>query len=185
MNWESTERGTLTQSGDGFATEMNDIVKSDESKILDFIPISIITIEDLMGKKLSRPLLCLLDSGASHTWIRQGVLPSGIKGKKETKTISQTLAGTLSGTQVLQVTAMRLPEFFRTRKIGPLQVRLFEANCRYDMVLGRDILNQLGILFNFKEKKISWDDCHVPMRQYPSNEEDPATRIYQDINVSP
>ena len=54
-------------------------------------------------KKLLKPLLCLLDSGSSHTWLNSKQLPPGIHGKKDDKISSQTLAGALEGVHVVNV----------------------------------------------------------------------------------
>ena len=84
------------------------------------------------------------------------------------------------------------PEFFETRKVGKMTARLFAAECQYDAIIGRDILNELGLILDFKTQKISWDYCHVPMRPFPSTETKktvpgqrpeptPAERLHLDI----
>ena len=34
---------------------------------------------------------------------------------------------------------------------------------KYDVILGRDILTQLGIVVNFREQLLQWDDLEIPM----------------------
>jgi predicted aspartyl protease len=34
----------------------------------------------------------------------------------------------------------------------------------YDMIVGRDILKELGILFNFKDETIKWVEVVIPMK---------------------
>ena len=37
------------------------------------------------------------------------------------------------------------------------------------MIIGRDLLNELGIVLNFDEKTITWEKAQITMRTYPSN----------------
>ena len=37
------------------------------------------------------------------------------------------------------------------------------------MILGRDLLNELGIVLNFNDKTITWEKAQITMRTYPSN----------------
>ena len=71
----------------------------------------------------------------------------------------------------LSVTMERLvfPEFFKTRVIDKLEAKVFHTDCRYDAIIGRDMLDEMGLILDFKNTKMSWDDCHVPMRPFPSS----------------
>ena len=41
--------------------------------------------------------------------------------------------------------------------------------CRYDMILGRDFMNDLGIVLNLDSKSMEWDKAIVAMREHPIN----------------
>ena len=41
---------------------------------------------------------------------------------------------------------------------------VFEAKLSYDMILGRDLMSQLGININFKNQTVEWMETTVPMR---------------------
>ena len=56
---------------------------------------------------------------------------------------SQTLAGTFTSNQEIQLEQIMLPEFFKTRKIDHVKAKIFTTQCQYDMILGRDLLNDL------------------------------------------
>ena len=43
------------------------------------------------------------------------------------------------------------------------------------MILGRDLLNDLGIILDFKNKSMEWDQAHIPMQSYPSNHDSATT----------
>ena len=62
---------------------------------------------------------------------------------------------------------MCLPEFHRTRTLTTMKAQIFEANCRYDLILGRDLLTSLGIVINFENKTMIWDHSQVALCQYP------------------
>jgi transposase InsO family protein len=44
----------------------------------------------------------------------------------------------------------------------------FSIACRYDMIVGRDICLEMGIIINFQDHVMTWDDAVVPMKTYPN-----------------
>ena len=66
---------------------------------------------------MNRPFLCLLDSGATSCWISRTRLPQNIQGKTVAEVTSQTLAGTFTSNQEIQLEQVMLPEFSKTQKI--------------------------------------------------------------------
>ena len=82
------------------------------------------------------------------------------------------------------------PEFFKTRKIDTVEARVFHADCRYDAIIGHDMLSEMGLMLDFKNNKMSWDECHVPMRPFPTSnaakgnfsaDPSPAEQLYMDM----
>ena len=124
---------------------------------------------------MNRPFLCLLDSGATGCWISSTRLPPNIQGKTVAEVTSQTLAGTFTSNQEIQLEQVMLPEFFKTRRIDLVQAKIFTTPCRYDMILGRDLLNDLGIILDFKNKSMEWDQAQIPMRSYPGDQDNATT----------
>jgi hypothetical protein len=43
---------------------------------------------------------------------------------------------------------------------------VFHTPCAYDAILGRDILQEMGVRLDFSSMMMMWDDCHVPMRTF-------------------
>ena len=62
-----------------------------------------------------------------------------------------------------------LPEFHCTRCLDTLPAKIFDQTCRYDMILGRDLMNDLGIVLNFESKSMEWDKAIVAMQEHPIN----------------
>ena len=95
-------------------------------------------------------MLCLLDSGATGCWISRKQLPSTIRTNKIPAITNQTLAGNFTSNESITLKHVLLPEFHRTRRLDTLQAKIFDQSCRYDMILGRDLMNDLGIVLNFE-----------------------------------
>ena len=49
---------------------------------------------------------------------------------------------------------------------------MFHSECHYDVIIGRDVLNTLGIAMDFTKKEITWDKAVVFMHPYTQIEED-------------
>ena len=45
-------------------------------------------------------------------------------------------------------------------------------DCSYDMIIGRDLLEQLGIDFLFSKGMMIWDNAEVPMKPHGSFHKD-------------
>ena len=114
-------------------------------------------------------MLCLLDSGATGCWISRKKLPPTIHTNKIPGVTNHTLAGSFTADESIILRNVLLPEFHRTRRLDTLHAKIFDQACRYDMILGRDLMNDLGIVLNFDSKSMEWDKSVVAMREHPIN----------------
>ena len=80
-----------------------------------------------------------------------------------------TLAGSFPADESIILKNDLLPEFHRTRHLDNLQAKIFYQTCRYNMILGRDLMNDHGIVLNFDLKSMEWDKSIVAMREHPIN----------------
>jgi hypothetical protein len=39
-----------------------------------------------------------------------------------------------------------------------------ESSSTYDMIMGRDLLGELGIIMNFNDRTVTWDTDTIPMK---------------------
>ena len=85
---------------------------------------------------------------------------------------NQTMAGTFSCNQQVELEGVVFLEFFWMQRLDNIEARIFNCNCHYDMIIGHDILNALGISMDFTKKEITWDKTVVPMRSFPHIDED-------------
>ena len=133
----------------------------------DSIPFSTMLIGSIQGSSKQRdPLLVLFDSGSTRTWIHQRVLPKGIQGTSVSKVEGATLSGTLSSSRCVKLSHIALPEFHRQRFIDEASAMVFDATCRYDVIVGRDLLTRIGMSLDFGSKEMIWENVSVAMRPY-------------------
>ena len=115
------------------------------------------------------PMLCLLDLGTTGCWISRKKLPSTIPTNKIPAITNQTLDGSFTANESIIVKNVLLLEFHCTRRLDTLQAKTFNQRCRYEMILGQDLMNDLGIVLNFDLKSMEWDKAIVAMREHPIN----------------
>ena len=61
--------------------------------------------------------------------------------------------------------------------------KIFDNGCCYDMILGWNLMNDLGIILDFNNKLMAWDGSTVTMRGYDQNQEPTtvATNLLLDV----
>ena len=130
-----------------------------------------------------QPFLCLLDSGATGCWISRSKLPARIRTYHVAPVTNQTLTGNFTANEEIKLHNILLPEFHTTRRIQTLTAKIFDNGCRYDMILGWNLMNDLGIVLDFNNKSMVWDGSTVTMRGYDQNQAPTtlATNLLIDI----
>jgi len=119
----------------------------------------------------SHPLVVLLDSGSGLTWGHPSILPKGCNPKTVDKLSGDALAGTFCSNQQVTAETMCLPEFFKQRALSDVPIRMMNAPCRYDIIIGRDALTRFGMKLDLEDLTMTWDGKVVPMRvpsDYPT-----------------
>jgi Reverse transcriptase (RNA-dependent DNA polymerase) len=111
-------------------------------------------------------LRVLFDSGSDKTLIKQSSLPSGITpsiGRKR-KVVGVTSSSIMD--REVFIENMTLPEFSSTQRIsGPLRVFVMNNNdSKYDLIIGMDVMQILGIDIHNSTKTIVWDTLRVPFK---------------------
>jgi len=137
--------------------------KQKRQKVVHLSPIVFAELRAGLGKVKTKALKVLLDSGASTSLVQA----SAVKKLRHKKTRSETwttAAGTFQTTHTTDV-EFKLPEFSSSRIIKA-NFHIMENHIKYDMILGRDILSDLGIDLLFSNQLIQWPDINMelPMR---------------------
>jgi len=111
-----------------------------------------------------KTITILLDSGSSETIVSDKLvknLPS-----KKTKAACQwnTAAGSITTNRKVEL-QFSLPEFYATTVIKH-SAHVFNSKIEYDMILGRDLMQILGIDLSFRDQRIYWGDAILPMKPF-------------------
>ena len=138
----------------------------------DLVP-STLLISSLIQEQVSQRLLYVLfDSGGTKTMMHKRCLPRGAVPKRmEESKAFNTIVGVLKTQQVAYLHDISLPEFDKTKRIDEQQAYIFDQNCKYDIILGRDFLRKAGIVLNFSDNTMNWLGTFLPMRPDRSFEE--------------
>ena len=126
---------------------------------IDLVPIVFIR---LVNSKSARTLKTLCDSGAGGCLITENYV-KGIPVRSQSDTSWNTMAGTFQTNGTASVT-FRLEELNETAKINH-KFHIAKSLGNYDAIIGRDLLSELGIIIDFKNSTLEWNDNNIPMRE--------------------
>ena len=115
-----------------------------------------------------RTINILFDSDASASIVCKDVFYECHKILKDKKNKCSTMAGTFSTTSIIE-TILKLPESNHTAKIYA-KCHLTDKWLNYNLILGRDILHKLGIIFNLKNKTITWQEISILKKKCTAKE---------------
>ena len=127
-------------------------------KISAYSQINLISSDENKNSK-ARIIKILLDSNASASIVRKDVLYERYRILKDKKTIWSIMVGTFNTTYFTEI-ILKLPELNHSAEINA-KCHLPNKSLNYNLILGRDILHILGIVFNFENKKITWQESSI------------------------
>jgi len=108
-------------------------------------------------------------------------MPKGVHGYSIKPTTGSTLAGTFTSKEQVCVEELVLPEMNSKQVLPKLGAKVFDADCRYDMILGRDALRAFGVTLNFEEETITAGGVLRKMRPFPTSKElSPTDVLFQE-----
>lgn len=138
------------------------------------MPITFGRIRTSPGKPKPATIKILVDSGASTTIITAPFVKK-LRSYEEKESHFQTTAGTFC-THAKAKIQFSLNEFFEKRLIEHV-AHVAKDLSGYDMILGRDLLHELGIDIKFSSKTIEWDGVAIPMKNVDATKEDAICQI--------
>ena len=139
-------------------------------KLIDYTPI---VFGDLKTKKGtfrdSKTIKILLDSGGSSTIVKRESVKQ-LKVTKDANTTWATTAGnfTTNGTCVVD---FKLPELDKHMLVHK-RIHVTTNHMNYDMIIGRDLLTELGIDILFSTKSVQLQHVTIPMKDRHCTTED-------------
>ena len=137
-------------------------------KTTHLAPITFGRLNTSLGTPKPKPIKILCDSGGSATILKSSFAKK--LRKKKAKSIKwSTLAGTVTTSQKAQVQFI-LPELNESKSITH-SIHFMDQPMNYDMIMGRDLLQELGININFKNMTLEWDNNIIEMKSTEATEE--------------
>ena len=129
----------------------------------ELVPIVWVTLNTSLGKPKPIRLKALCDSGASSTIIKHTAV-SNLRIRHDKSTTWNTAAGHMTTTGRCKIQFI-LPEFHSDRVISwDAHVHESTVTQKYDMIIGRDLLNALNMDIRFSDQTITWEDGMIPMK---------------------
>ena len=128
--------------------------------------------KDTRKTKLWKRMRILLDSGCAATLINQSLIGT-LKVTKENKTKWTTKAGQFSTHRKCEIT-FTLPVFHKHREITwNCYVDESPSNTSiYDLIIGRDLMHEIGLDICFSTAEIIWDNASIPMQSVDKSTEE-------------
>ena len=126
------------------------------------VPLTFGRINTTQGKPTPVNIRILFDSGGSGTVLNKKFAKKLRQDKCPTVEWT-TMAGKVSTSKKAKV-QFSLPEFFEDRLIE-WRVHLADSLGNYDMIIGRDILSELGIDLHFSTLTCTWEQRTISMRE--------------------
>ena len=132
-------------------------------KTTDQKPITFVRFNSRRGKAKPVTLKCLLDTGAGGSLIAaKHAKKLRQKDLSKSDTVWTTPGGEMTTTKRAQCTFM-MPEF-HTDRVIEWDLHVTKQDMSYDMILGRDVLGELGFKFDFADMSVEWDGMSIPMK---------------------
>ena len=133
----------------------------------DYVPTTIMFVQTVMKHECSQALTVLFDPGSKYTYFNETALPHGatplLLDKAE---YPSTAGGHFKVTRAVNLSSLSFPEFSKSLKYDSIQARLFrQPSCRYDVIIGRDFLNEAKLDLCFSDGNMRWSDRVVPMKK--------------------
>ena len=140
-------------------------------KKCDLKPIVYVRFNTSLGKPKPVTLKALLDSGGSGSLVTSEYAKKlRLKKSSNSQTVWTTPGGALQTTTKCQA-QFTIPELHDNRLIE-WDLHVTKTLGAYDMIIGRDILTDLGIDIRFSNNTVEWDDSEIPMKDADLDEQE-------------
>jgi hypothetical protein len=112
----------------------------------------------------TRKVKALLDSGASESITELKAAKNLPLKTKASSQKWQTAAGNLQTTKKTNRTSFSFPELHANKQIEKSLHVVEQGLLRYDMIIGQDLITDLGLDTKGSDLSICWDDAAIPWR---------------------
>ena len=135
--------------------------KGNNSSNIDLMPILIGELKAHPNEANWKKVQILVDSGASASIIHEKFVSDLPKQKAKGVTWS-TMGGQFKTVETCE-TKLCLPELNATALIN-VNLHITNQDSKYDIILGRDVCGQLGIVIDFEKGLIKWNEAQARMK---------------------
>ena len=150
---------------------------------MDLVPMTFLRVSSIQGVQHDKALTVLLDSGSKTSWFSRRALPPGVFGTTVQTVEGATMAGTFRSNREVTLTNLVLPELCLNATLPEATARIFNADCRYDIILGRDMCRAFRIRLDFDNDKILIGSKAHPMRVFPSVSSDKYSELGDQLQL--
>ena len=126
-------------------------------------PIVFVLLRTSLGQPKPKMIRALLDTGATKTIVSEHLVTK-LRVQKDQVIQWSTAAGTLITNQKVKLQFV-IPELHDKRTIQ-WEATVTKNPVNYDMIIGLDLLTELGIQLSFEDQTITWDDSTIPMKSF-------------------
>lgn len=147
----------------------------------ELLPIVLAIAGRIQGTPWGKALVVLLDSGSTTSWMNRKSMPKGVHGYTVDAVTGSTLAGDFTSKEQVCINDIVLPEFNSKQALHKLGAKVFDADCRYDMILGRDFLRAFGVKMDFEDNTIVVNDVSRSMRAFPKPKQEDDELLAVDV----
>jgi transposase InsO family protein len=127
---------------------------------------TIVEIEDRHGELV--PIRCLLDTGTTSTLILRDFVKKGrAKSHKGKRTKWSTLGGSFS-TNRKALLEFKFPELTTSKSVTwicHVDDKTSQKQSQYDMIIGMDLMTEIGIMVDTQDKCVKWETYATPLKQ--------------------
>ena len=96
--------------------------------------------------------------------INKSCFPFCAETTKGTPKLTKTTNGNFSSSESVMLSQVKFPES-SNNNIGDIKADFFDSHtCRYDLIIGRDVLERMGIILDSNKHQMTWTDKIIPMK---------------------
>lgn len=106
----------------------------------------------------------LIDSGSDKTAIARKVLPTNCKPTQIPSETFLWFGGTATIHEKVMLDEVILPELSRSLMIESFDAVVMDGQSNYNIILGRDFLQKIGLTLDFATLKIKWMNLEISMK---------------------
>ena len=132
-----------------------------------------------LGKPKMKTIRILCDTGATATIVKHNLVKK-LRQKREKPTSWNTPAGMFKTHKKMKLNFM-LPEFHKNKAIE-WEAHVTKQPMSYDVIMGEDLLRELGLILDYKQETITWEDATVGMRALDSTPP-PYSELFRSDNL--